>query len=140
MQHGARKAQIAKLKIDAAQYFQRRRFTTPKDKNAVATLRKIVALDRNNADAKEGFDDVVKRYISMAERALERDADDKARAYLNKAASVLPWFGSSKERAVGLSTLWDERGKAVIHGMTASGQQRVDLAIAHLKSGRLDAA
>lgn len=66
------------------------RLTSPKDDNAVDKYRQVLVLDNDNAQANAGLNNVVERYIALADEASAAGDFDKAGAFLDRAAFVVP--------------------------------------------------
>ena len=66
------------------------RLTKPADNNAYDKFRRILALDGDNAEAQRGIDAIYKRYLQLAQRAIQDDEFDRAGEMLKRAAIVKP--------------------------------------------------
>ena len=94
------KAEAAKLDTliargDAA--LKALRLTTPAGNNAVEFYRSALELSPDDSRARKGLDQVVEKYISLAERDLRRGRTSQAKSYLDRAQSVVP--GNAKVEA-----------------------------------------
>ncbi|SEF40126.1 serine/threonine protein kinase [Nitrosomonas ureae] len=66
------------------------RFTTPARDNAHKYYQMVLAMESNNAEALEGLQKMVDRYIQFIEKSRAEGKLDAARLYLQRAESILP--------------------------------------------------
>jgi serine/threonine protein kinase len=66
------------------------RLSKPVGDNALEYFQRVFQIDSNNLDAQQGVRDVIKGYISLAEKASGRNLFDKAEAYLTTAKAIDP--------------------------------------------------
>ncbi len=93
-----RRQEIDGLLAAAADDISRLRLTTPAGENALERYRRVMELEENNADALLGLEQIVEKYIELAERARDNDQIHKAEDYLNRASTGL---GESSGQANG---------------------------------------
>jgi tetratricopeptide (TPR) repeat protein len=70
------------------------RLTTPIGDNAHERYRRVLALEENNADALLGLEQIMDKYIELAERARNNEQFREAEDYLNRASTVLPAYAA----------------------------------------------
>ena len=83
-------ARVQALLRECAAHFKANRLTTGRGGNALACFEEVLRLERGNATALAGLEQIAKRYIDWAERALKRGQRDKAQVYLERLAQVNP--------------------------------------------------
>jgi type II secretory pathway predicted ATPase ExeA len=66
------------------------RLSIPRENNAYHYYRQVLILDPNNAEASDGIDHIVKRYILFAERALDREDDLKSGQFIERGLRIQP--------------------------------------------------
>lgn len=66
------------------------RFTTPARDNAYKYFQMVLAMEPNNAEALEGLQKMVDRYIQFIEKSKAEGKLDTAKLYLQRAESILP--------------------------------------------------
>ena len=66
------------------------RLTSPDGNNALEKYQKILELDSENEEAKQGLQNIVDKYIALAHQAANSEEHDKAIANLDKADKILP--------------------------------------------------
>jgi len=81
---------IAALLAGAREDVQAMRLTTPADNNAHDKLLRVLELDPDNSDAQRTIERIYRRYLQLAQRAVQENEFDRAGAMLDRAASVLP--------------------------------------------------
>ncbi len=82
--------QIETLLASAREDFEAVRLTWPPGSNALERYRKVLELDPDNANAKAGITEIGEKYLELNNQAVAQENFDKAKAYLDKAAQVLP--------------------------------------------------
>jgi len=82
------------------------KLSKPVGNNALEYFQSVLQIDSNNLDAQQGVKDVIKGYISLAEKALKRNDFDKAAAYLQTAETIDP---DSKAIDVAKQSVEDQR-------------------------------
>ena len=86
------------LLAEAKAHIEAQRLIEPPTENALETYQSILALDPDNADAKQGISEIQEYYIAEAEKAWKQNMFETAREYLRIAETVDP--GTDKiERA-----------------------------------------
>ena len=81
---------INQLLVAAEEDLIATRLTTPAGRNAVEKYRKILQLDPDNRQAREGLDRVVNKYIYLMDNAISHNHLDSASNYLHKGITVNP--------------------------------------------------
>ncbi|MEN8218133.1 MAG: serine/threonine-protein kinase [Pseudomonadota bacterium] len=82
--------QVAGLLRECQRHLEANRLTTGSGGTALACYRKVLALDADNADAKEGLREIERRYQYWAEGAFRRNDLPKVRKYLKRIEMVDP--------------------------------------------------
>ncbi len=82
--------EIESLLASAREDFEAFRLTWPPGGNALERYRQVLELDPENAAAKSGVTEVGEKYLQLKDQAIAQANFDKAKAYLEKAAQVLP--------------------------------------------------
>ncbi|MGH8647043.1 MAG: protein kinase domain-containing protein, partial [Gammaproteobacteria bacterium] len=93
VQPPSREERVAELLSLARRDLDKLRLTSPKGDNALERFRAVLDLDPKNLAANEGIQDVVQRYLTMAETAIDKGAVLEAERYLAKAAKIDPTAG-----------------------------------------------
>ena len=117
----AQQNQIDKLLARAQRNFERKRWTVPKNDNAVNGYRAVLSRVEDHPTARARLQFMLERYRSQAEQAVERGQLSKAAGYLNKALLVQPDHDDTLRRqakveqllAVELERDKDDRGSEV---------------------------
>lgn len=84
------KLDVNPLLNECATHFKANRLTTGQGGNAVDCYREVLAQDPGNAEAQAGLEQVVEKYASWAETALDRQELKKVRTYLERLKKVSP--------------------------------------------------
>ena len=71
-------------------YYKKKQLTTPENKSAFFMYGKVLALDANNAEAKQGLKNIADQYYQFASRRYDKKQFGKAKTYIKKGLSVLP--------------------------------------------------
>jgi hypothetical protein len=84
---------VSSVKVDtlvtaARANLARDRLTTPAGANALEGFRAVLALNPDNADAKRGLNEIVSRYLSLAQRVARASRFEKAESFLQRADQV----------------------------------------------------
>lgn len=79
---------IADLLYEGLQALDEDRLLTPVDDNAHGRFQRVLAYDPDNQLALEGLDDIVLRYVEMAEEAAYQGLFEEAEVYLQRARFV----------------------------------------------------
>ncbi len=66
------------------------RLTTPKNNNAYDKYRTVLLLDPSNTTAQRGVDQIVEKYIQLADRSVQNNDFSAARGHIERAASIQP--------------------------------------------------
>lgn len=85
---------VEELLAEARAHIEAQRLIEPPTENALETYQSILALDPNNADAKQGISELQDHYIMMMEKALEKRKIETAKEHLKNVEIVDP--GSEK--------------------------------------------
>ncbi|MDH3316707.1 MAG: serine/threonine protein kinase, partial [Gammaproteobacteria bacterium] len=85
-----RKERITALLDGARSDLAEGRLTRPKENNAFYRLSKVIALDSENADAKEALKGVVEGLVARSSEAIVKEEFSDASAHLAEAEAVLP--------------------------------------------------
>ncbi len=85
-----RSAEIQRLLAAAAADVSALRLTTPPGANAWERYREVLTLETRNADAEQGLDFIVGRYLDLAAHAAARADYGEAREYVARAGDVRP--------------------------------------------------
>ena len=75
---------LEKAKVNFKSY----RLSTPPGDNALAQYRQVLQLDPKNTEAQQGLNKIVKRYIRLIEKAIEKDRYKKAELFVQRALSI----------------------------------------------------
>ena len=81
---------IARLLVEAQHAFERKRLTTPVSDNAHQRYLRILSLDPENEQAKEGINTIVEQYLSWAMESAKKNRHASAANYLRRANTVDP--------------------------------------------------
>jgi len=92
---------IKKHLAAAGKAMKAERFTTPARDNAHKYYQMVLAMEPNNAEALEGLQKMVDRYIQFIEKSRAEGKLDAARLYLQRAESILPDDPKLREIRVG---------------------------------------
>ena len=79
---------IADLLYEALQALDDDRLLTPVDDNAHARFMRVLAYEPNNEIALQGLQDIVMRYLELAQQSLRRGLFDEARSLIDRARFV----------------------------------------------------
>ncbi len=85
-----RATRIAALLAEAETLFSANKLTTPKGASAIDRYRAVLSLDPANAEAREGIERIVRKYVEWAENARKRGDPEKAISYLRRAVTADP--------------------------------------------------
>lgn len=85
------------------------KLTRPPGDNANEKFRQVLALDGGNADAQQGLEQIVGKYLNLARNAARHGALDKADDYLRRAAQVAPDAPAIREAREMLRRYREER-------------------------------
>ncbi len=77
--------QIIGLISNARRALEENRLMSPAGDNAFDRYRKVLELDPSDARARDGLRDIATRYVSLAERALDRGDLEEARGFVDRA-------------------------------------------------------
>lgn len=86
----ADQAEISQLLDAADQDLAGLRLTSPAGRNALQKYRAVLSLDAANARAQKGIDQIIVKYLDLADKAASTGGFGRAEGYLDKADSVLP--------------------------------------------------
>jgi tetratricopeptide (TPR) repeat protein len=81
---------LADMLYDAKNAFDDNRLMLPAGSNAYETYQQVLQLDPGNAVAMEGIEEIVMRYISLAESAISQGEYDEADGLLGRATRLNP--------------------------------------------------
>ena len=110
---------LQELLASAKKDFEALRLMSPKDNNAFDKYLSILKIDKNNEEAKQGIQLISDRYITMANRAMQKNQLRQAENYLRKAQTIKP---DSERLLIAEQTLqvkYKEQEKAVSTGELA---------------------
>ncbi|MDT8388120.1 MAG: AAA family ATPase [Thiogranum sp.] len=85
-----KRQEIEKLLNLARQAMQQDRLLIPADNNAHDYYQQVLALDADNNAANDGLEQIVRRYVFFAERALDQHDEAKTRLYIERGLRVQP--------------------------------------------------
>jgi serine/threonine protein kinase len=85
-----RRVKIQSLLTAAQADFEALRLTQPESDNALQGYRKILELDPQNAEAKQGLSNIADKLVTLAQHATAANDFTQAESYLNEAASIVP--------------------------------------------------
>lgn len=86
----ARARLLADILYDAKLAYEDNRLTSPPGNNAYDRYLEVLSLDPGNQVARQGIEEVVLRYIELAETALRQRKFDEAQSLLARAAGIDP--------------------------------------------------
>lgn len=66
------------------------RLTTPADNNAHDKFRQVLSIEPGNVEAQRGLEAIYKRYLQLAQSAIQDNEFDRAGTMLDRAAAVMP--------------------------------------------------
>ncbi len=92
-----RAEEIESLLANARADFEAVRLTWPPGNNALERYRQVLELDPDNSKAKTGITEIGEKYLQLKDQAVAQENFDKAKAYLDKAAQVLPGSEAVKQ-------------------------------------------
>ena len=81
---------IDSLMTKAEEALKKYRLTSPKTDNAYYYYNKILKLDPKNKDARKGLRKLAGKYGSLADKALKKNDEEKARTYLERGLRIRP--------------------------------------------------
>ena len=90
------KTLITYLLAQAETNINESRLTSPEGNNAYENYKKILELEPDNKEAKQGIRNITDKYLVFAREAGDAGAYDKAREYLSTAAAISPGSESVK--------------------------------------------
>jgi len=79
---------IADLLYEALQALDNDRLLTPVDDNAHGRFKRVLAYEPDNEIALEGLQDIVQRYVELAEQSMRRGLFEEAKTFLDNARFV----------------------------------------------------
>jgi len=79
---------ITALLITAEQHIRERQFTLPEDANAVKVFRQVLALNPNNADAREGLGKIRQHFLVRGLRNLDSGKPAIAKSFLQRLSLI----------------------------------------------------
>ncbi|MGH8119223.1 MAG: hypothetical protein ACRESK_01260, partial [Gammaproteobacteria bacterium] len=91
--HETEKAQsmdIPSLLSEARTDFEALRLTRPEKDNALETYRKVLELEPQNMEARQGLGNIADKLVALAQHATAANDIPQAEAYLNEAAAIVP--------------------------------------------------
>ena len=136
----SKRGEIDALLALAADDLDALRLTSPAKKNAVERFQRVLELDPDNAQAANGLQQVVTRYVDLAGKSRARRQFDKADGYLDKALAVLPdsEMVSMVREEVRLARSADDAEQAEATALAARRQQEQEqIATAKVELKRL---
>lgn len=83
-----RQRMLADLLYEALQALNEDRLLTPIDDNAHARFKRVLAVDSDNEIALQGLQDIVARYLQLAEESIYRGLFEEAKTMLDRAGFV----------------------------------------------------
>ena len=86
----SREENIATLLARGQQALQQFKLLTPKGENAYDYFQQVLDLDRGNAEAQEGLDRIVDRYVTLVRRANAQQKTRLAKVYISRGLRVQP--------------------------------------------------
>ncbi len=92
------------LLSEAREDLSANRLTAPEGKNALEKYKAALVLDPGSDEAKKGMENIMDRYLKMADKAIGEGNFDEAGEYIEKAESVLPDAGQVKTARAKLKT------------------------------------
>ncbi|MBN4075530.1 hypothetical protein JYU22_03015 [Gammaproteobacteria bacterium AH-315-E17] len=81
---------LADMLFEASMAFDDNRLLLPPGNNAYDRYMEVLSFEPDNQVALQGIQDIVDRYVAMANQAIQIGQFDNAEAYLNRAASINP--------------------------------------------------
>jgi len=81
---------IEQLLSKAQSAIARKRYSSPKNDNALKYFKEVLTLDSNNAKAKSGLNTLADRYLSMANGRFKEKAFNSALKSINKGLTIIP--------------------------------------------------
>ncbi|MDZ7734770.1 MAG: hypothetical protein U5P41_00375 [Gammaproteobacteria bacterium] len=66
------------------------RLTTPADNNAHGKFRQVLSIEPGNVEAQRGLEAIYRRYLQLAQGAIQDNEFDRAGTMLDRAATVMP--------------------------------------------------
>jgi tetratricopeptide (TPR) repeat protein len=97
--------EIKTLITKAEEALKKYRLTSPKTDNAYYYYNKILKLDPGNKDAKKGLRKLAGKYGTLADKALKKDDEEKARTYLQRGLRIQPNDKSLQQKIAYLDEL-----------------------------------
>jgi len=91
-----RDEEVDLLLSEAREDLNANRLTAPEGKNALEKYRAALVLDPGSDEARKGVENVMSRYLAMANKAIGEGNFDEAGEHIEKAESVLPGAGQVK--------------------------------------------
>ncbi len=85
-----KEAQIASLLEDARADIDQLRLSTPPGNNALDKYRQVLALDRQNEEAKNGVRKIVETYAQLGKQAAQRKDYERASFFIDQALAIAP--------------------------------------------------
>ncbi|HEY7884939.1 MAG TPA: protein kinase, partial [Cellvibrionaceae bacterium] len=127
---------LTALLNEADEYLQANQLTSPADANALERYRQVLEADPDNARAQAGIDNIVKRYIGLAESEQEKGDLQRASTHISRGLAI----DDSNDILLQLQTAVGEaqRQQAAQEQQALAAQQALaDEAAAHMGAGRL---
>ena len=114
---------IAELLSMAEKDYKELRLTSPKDNNAFDKYLAVLKIDEENEAAKLGIQAIADRYVSLAYRAMDKNALGQAKNYLRKARTIQPDSNKLVAAQQELQERLDAQEKAMATGEPADTTQ-----------------
>lgn len=129
-------AEIERLSLVAMQQIEAGNLTRPKDANALSSYQAVLAMDPDNATARQGLNLIAQRLASLAQAEAIADRPDRARQLIATAKQIAP-DAAGIEAAEKLTAEWksmaqDAKDQSVKSDLVAAAEAS--------KSGRLTSA
>jgi type II secretory pathway predicted ATPase ExeA len=86
----ARDREIEKLLSLGWQSIGKYRLLTPEDDNAYGYFRAVLSQDPDNKEARDGIQEIIRLYIILARKSVDRNNDDRAKRYITRGLRIQP--------------------------------------------------
>ncbi len=125
---------ILALLDEADQAMADKRLTTPEHYNAWSFYQRVLMLQPENAEARQGLDKIVERYLAWSRSASQRGKLSTARLYLQRASLVNPEYPALKQAKLKLQSQPKSESKAKAKPKLESTGKYIQLNAAAVKA------
>jgi general secretion pathway protein A len=85
-----REKEIQELLSQGRQSIEKYRLLTPEDDNAYGYFRAVLSQDPDNKEARDGIQEIIRLYIILSRKSVDRNNNDRAMRYITRGLSIQP--------------------------------------------------